>query len=81
MTISQQKIEGIGMTSRRTRVRLVDRLREKGIRDERVLAAVAQVPRHLFIDQALESRAYEDTALPIGPAAPLGPCGVGSAAG
>ena len=54
------------MTSRRTRVRLVDRLREKGIRDERVLAAVAQVPRHLFVDEALESRAYEDTALPIG---------------
>lgn len=54
------------MTSRRTRVRLVERLREKGISDERVLAAVEQVPRHLFVDEALESRAYEDTALPIG---------------
>ncbi|MEM7293188.1 MAG: protein-L-isoaspartate(D-aspartate) O-methyltransferase [Pseudomonadota bacterium] len=54
------------MTSRRTRVRLVDRLRDKGIRDERVLAAIAHVPRHLFIDEGIESRAYEDTALPIG---------------
>lgn len=64
--ISQQKIDGIGMTSRRTRVRLADRLREKGISDERVLAAITHVPRHLFVDEALASRAYEDTALPIG---------------
>lgn len=57
---------GIGMTSQRTRLRMVDRLREKGIEDERVLAAMAAVPRHLFVDEALASRAYEDTALPIG---------------
>jgi len=57
---------GIGMTSQRTRARMVQRLREKGIRDERVLAAMASVPRHLFVEEALASRAYEDTALPIG---------------
>jgi protein-L-isoaspartate(D-aspartate) O-methyltransferase len=57
---------GIGMTSQRTRLRMVERLREKGIEDERVLAAMAAVPRHLFVDEALASRAYEDTALPIG---------------
>jgi protein-L-isoaspartate(D-aspartate) O-methyltransferase len=57
---------GIGMTSQRTRNRLVERLREKGISDEAVLAAVAAVPRHIFIDEALAHRAYEDTALPIG---------------
>ncbi len=57
---------GIGMTSARTRGRMVERLREQGIRDEIVLAAMGSVPRHLFVDQALESRAYEDTALPIG---------------
>ena len=54
------------MTSQRTRLRMVERLRRKGIRDERVLAAMAAVPRHLFVDEALASRAYEDTALPIG---------------
>ncbi len=57
---------GSGMTSQRVRDRLVDRLREVGIGDERVLNAVRVVPRHLFIDEALASRAYEDTALPIG---------------
>jgi protein-L-isoaspartate(D-aspartate) O-methyltransferase len=57
---------GIGMTSARTRGRMVERLREQGIRDETVLAAMGAVPRHLFVDQALESRAYEDTPLPIG---------------
>jgi protein-L-isoaspartate(D-aspartate) O-methyltransferase len=57
---------GIGMTSQRTRDRMVARLRERGIDDEVVLAAMASVPRHLFIDAALASRAYEDTALPIG---------------
>lgn len=57
---------GSGMTSQRVRDRLVDRLREVGIGDERVLNAVRMVPRHLFIDEALASRAYEDTALPIG---------------
>jgi len=57
---------GIGMTSQRTRARMVERLREQGIRDERVLAAMGSVPRHLFVEEALASRAYEDTALPIG---------------
>jgi len=57
---------GVGMTSQRTRDRMVARLREKGIRDETVLSAMAIVPRHLFIDEALASRAYEDVALPIG---------------
>ena len=54
------------MTSQRTRDRMVARLREKGIRDETVLAAMAYVPRHIFVDEGLASRAYEDTALPIG---------------
>jgi protein-L-isoaspartate(D-aspartate) O-methyltransferase len=57
---------GIGMTSARTRDRLVQRLREQGIRDERVLERIRSVPRHIFVDEALASRAYEDTALPIG---------------
>ena len=61
-----QKTRGIGMTSQRTRDRMVARLREKGIRDEVVLAAMAAIPRHIFIEEALASRAYEDTALPIG---------------
>jgi protein-L-isoaspartate(D-aspartate) O-methyltransferase len=54
------------MTSQRTRDRMVARLRESGIRDESVLAAMAAVPRHIFVDEGLASRAYEDTALPIG---------------
>ena len=57
---------GIGMTSQGTRDRLVRRLREKGIEDERVLHAIATTPRHEFVDEALSSRSYEDTALPIG---------------
>ncbi len=57
---------GIGMTSERTRARMVERLREQGIRDMAVLTAMAQVPRHLFVAEALAIRAYEDTALPIG---------------
>lgn len=57
---------GVGMTSQRTRARMIDRLRERGIRDESVLAAIAAVPRHLFVEEALSSRAYEDTALPLG---------------
>ena len=61
-----RKPTGIGMTSARTRARMVERLRAKGIRDERVLAAIGAVPRHLFVEEALASRAYEDTALPIG---------------
>ena len=58
--------QGIGMTSRRTRDRLVQRLRDQGIRSEAVLNQIRNVPRHLFVDEALASRAYEDTALPIG---------------
>lgn len=57
--------DGIGMTSQRTRLRMVERLREQGIRDEAVLAAMFEVPRHLFIDEALASRAYDDVSLPI----------------
>lgn len=57
---------GIGMTSARTRERLVQRLRENGIRNPQVLDRIRNVPRHLFVDEALASRAYEDTALPIG---------------
>lgn len=57
---------GIGMTSARTRERLVQRLRDEGIRDRRVLERIRETPRHLFVDEALASRAYEDTALPIG---------------
>ena len=57
---------GIGMTSQRTRLRMVERLREQGIRDEAVLGALTEVPRHIFVDEALAHRAYEDIALPIG---------------
>ncbi|OIQ76258.1 protein-L-isoaspartate O-methyltransferase [mine drainage metagenome] len=57
---------GIGMTSQRTRERLIMRLREEGIRDEVVLTAMQEIPRHIFVDEAIASRAYEDTALPIG---------------
>ncbi len=57
---------GIGMTSERTRTRLVQRLQEEGIHNQAVLNAIASTPRHLFIDEALAHRAYEDTALPIG---------------
>lgn len=66
MIRSRGNIEGIGMTSRRTRDRLVQRLRDNGIRNEDVLEQIRNVPRHLFVDEALASRAYEDTALPIG---------------
>ncbi|MGB8339014.1 MAG: protein-L-isoaspartate(D-aspartate) O-methyltransferase [Burkholderiales bacterium] len=61
-----QRSQGIGMTSMRTRTRMVERLREQGIKDEAVLEAVAQTPRHIFVEEALASRAYEDNALPIG---------------
>src|ERR1700692_824014 len=60
------RLSGIGMTSARTRERLVQRLQEQGIADQRVLDRIRNVPRHLFMDEALASRAYEDTALPIG---------------
>jgi protein-L-isoaspartate(D-aspartate) O-methyltransferase len=60
------RLSGIGMTSARTRERLILRLQEQGIADQRVLDRIRSVPRHLFMDEALASRAYEDTALPIG---------------
>ena len=59
-------IQGIGMTSQRTRDRLVERLRAEGIQNERVLEVIRTTPRHMFIDEALAHRAYEDTSLPIG---------------
>jgi protein-L-isoaspartate(D-aspartate) O-methyltransferase len=59
-------LDGIGMTSQRTRDRLVKRLRERGISEPRVLQQIGSIPRHIFIDEALAHRAYEDTALPIG---------------
>ena len=61
-----QERAGIGMTSARTRERLVQRLKDQGIRSREVLEQIRDVPRHLFVDEALASRAYEDTALPIG---------------
>jgi protein-L-isoaspartate(D-aspartate) O-methyltransferase len=62
----QPEAIGMGMTSQRVRDRLIERLREKGIVDEDVLNAIRTVPRHLFVDEALAARAYEDNALPIG---------------
>ena len=59
-------LSGIGMTSQRTRNRLIDRLRVQGIEDEKLLDVIGALPRHLFVDEALAHRAYEDTALPIG---------------
>ena len=59
------RVTGIGMTSMRTRQRMIERLRTQGIRDEAVLAAMFEVPRHLFVDEALGSRAYDDVSLPI----------------
>jgi len=66
MIDQRRGIQGIGMTSKRTRDRLVQRLKDQGIRSETVLEQIRNVPRHLFVDEALASRAYEDTALPIG---------------
>ncbi len=60
------QLSGIGMTSQRTRERLVNRLKEKGIENQQVLSIMASTPRHLFVDEAISHRAYEDTALPIG---------------
>jgi len=64
--MTDTRMNGIGMTSPRTRERLVQRLREQGIKNPAVLDQIRSVPRHLFVDEALASRAYEDTALPIG---------------
>lgn len=57
---------GIGMTSQRTRERLIQRLYEEGVSNAKVLEVIRRTPRHLFVDEALAHRAYEDTALPIG---------------
>jgi protein-L-isoaspartate(D-aspartate) O-methyltransferase len=64
--MTDARFAGIGMTSARTRDRLVQRLREQGITNLAVLERIKNVPRHIFVDEALGSRAYEDTALPIG---------------
>jgi protein-L-isoaspartate(D-aspartate) O-methyltransferase len=64
--VTDARFAGIGMTSARTRDRLVQRLREQGIQNVEVLDRIRNVPRHIFVDEALASRAYEDTALPIG---------------
>lgn len=64
--IQERDRAGLGMTSQRARDRLIERLRAGGIRDPRVIDVMRQVPRHLFVDEGLESRAYEDSALPIG---------------
>ncbi len=61
-----EKLQGLGMTSLRTRQRLVERLTEQGIKDIRILEAMRDTPRHFFLDEALASRAYDDMALPIG---------------
>ena len=66
LRLQPEAVIGQGMTSQRVRDRLVERLREAGIGDENVLNAIRTVPRHLFVDEALATRAYEDTALPIG---------------
>lgn len=60
------RMSGIGMTSTRTRTRMIERLRQEGIKDEVVLAVMGSIPRHIFVEEALASRAYEDTPLPIG---------------
>lgn len=66
MSLDKQLVQGQGMTSLRTRQRLIERLTEKGISDVRILEAMRDTPRHLFLDEALSTRAYEDLALPIG---------------
>ena len=66
MALAKPTQTGIGMTSLRTRDRMLMRLREQGIKDEVVLHAMGEIPRHIFVDEALSTRAYEDVALPIG---------------
>jgi len=67
LAISRPSVQaGIGMTSLRTRERMLVRLREQGIKDEIVLSAISAIPRHIFVDEALSIRAYEDVSLPIG---------------
>lgn len=64
--MSSARNPGIGMTSQRTRMRMIERLRAQGIRDEAVLEIMGELPRHIFVDEALASRAYEDISLPLG---------------
>ncbi len=64
--MSTLNLSGVGMTSERTRMRLIDRLREQGVSNSQVLDIIRETPRHLFLDEALSHRAYEDSALPIG---------------
>ena len=64
--MARDALTGIGMTSERTRMRMIEMLRAEGITNERVLGAMAEIPRHLFVDEGIASRAYEDVALPIG---------------
>jgi len=66
MIATAEQIAGIGFTSQRTRTRMVCRLMDRGIRNERLLQVLNTVPRHMFVDEAIASRAYEDVALPIG---------------
>ena len=64
--MTEFNLQGIGLTSRRTRERLVDDLKASGIKDEAVLDVIATVPRHILVDEAIAHRAYEDKTLPIG---------------
>ena len=64
--MNSTEMAGIGMTSQRTRERLISRLIEQGITNQKVLDVIRMTPRHIFLDEALSHRAYEDTALPIG---------------
>lgn len=66
MALVRSSQAGIGMTSQRTRDRMLNRLREQGIKDEVVLSTIGSIPRHIFVDEALSIRAYEDVSLPIG---------------
>lgn len=66
MTMNSLRHNGIGMTSQRTRTRMIERLREQGIKDELVLAAMNSVPRHMFVEEAISHLAYDDKSLPIG---------------
>jgi protein-L-isoaspartate(D-aspartate) O-methyltransferase len=66
MDVEMNVHAGIGMTSERTRMRMIENLRREGITDERVLGVMAEIPRHVFVDEGIASRAYEDVALPIG---------------
>lgn len=64
--VTQLDLAGIGMTSQRTRNRLIERLQEQGIENTQILQVILNTPRHIFVDEALSHRAYEDSSLPIG---------------